>query len=42
VDNDTLKPAKLIVYDPDGAERIIVTFTAFDYNPELDDSLFSV
>jgi outer membrane lipoprotein-sorting protein len=42
VDNETIKPAKLIIYDPDGAERIIVTFTAFDYNPELDNSIFTI
>jgi outer membrane lipoprotein-sorting protein len=42
VNNDTITPHKLVIYDPDGAERIIVTFTAFEYNAELDDSLFTV
>ncbi len=42
VDNETLTPVKLVIYDPDGAERIIVTYGAFEYNVELDDSLFTV
>jgi outer membrane lipoprotein-sorting protein len=42
IDNTTFKPVKLIVYDPDGAERIIVTYGNFEYNVELDDSLFTV
>ena len=41
VDNETLKPVKLCIYDPDGSERIVVTFKTFDYNVELDDELFS-
>lgn len=41
VDNKTLKPVKLGIYDPDGSERIVVTFSSFEYNPELDDELFS-
>lgn len=42
IDNETLKPVKLVIYDPDGAERIIVTYNAFEYNVELDDSLFTI
>jgi outer membrane lipoprotein-sorting protein len=42
MDNETYKPVKLVIYDPDGAERIIVTYGAFEYNVELDDSLFTV
>ena len=41
VDNETLKPVKLCIYDPDGSERIVVVFKTFDYNVELDDELFS-
>jgi len=41
VDNETLKPVKLCIYDPDGSERIVVTFKTFDYNIALDDDLFS-
>jgi outer membrane lipoprotein-sorting protein len=42
MDNETLKPVKMVIYDPDGAERVIVTFNAFEYNVPLDDSLFTV
>ena len=43
MDNETLMPVKLVIYDPDGAERIIVTYSGhFEYNVELDDSLFTI
>ena len=42
VDNETLKPVKLVICDPDGAERIVVTYSAVEYNVELDDSLFTI
>ena len=42
VDNDTLKPIKLLVYDPNGKERIVVTYNTFEYNIELEDSLFQL
>lgn len=40
VDNETLNPIQLIVYDADGVERIVITYTSFEYNPELDGSTF--
>jgi outer membrane lipoprotein-sorting protein len=42
VDNETLLPVKLIVFDPEGAERIIITYHAFEMNVVLDDSLFTM
>ena len=42
IDNTTLKPVQLIIYDPQGSERIVVTYKTFDYNVELGDSLFKV
>ncbi len=42
LDNATLKPVKLVVYDPDGVERIVVTFKSFEYNILLDDTLFKI
>jgi outer membrane lipoprotein-sorting protein len=42
VDNETLKPVKLIILDPEGTERIIVTYHAFEMNVVLDDVLFSL
>ncbi len=41
VDNKTLAPLKLEIYDPDGKERIVVTFKTFNYNVPLSDELFS-
>jgi len=41
VDNETLKPVKLAIYDSQGSERIVVMFKTFEYNVELDDELFS-
>ncbi|MDR1688859.1 MAG: hypothetical protein LBS21_09665 [Clostridiales bacterium] len=40
VDNETSNPVKLVVYDKNSVERIIVNFTEFQYNVELDDTVF--
>jgi outer membrane lipoprotein-sorting protein len=40
VDNQTFKPIKLIIYDPQGSERIIVTYKTFDYNVQLEETEF--
>jgi len=42
VDNTTLLPVKLIIFDQDGAERVVVTYHAFEANVELDDGLFTI
>lgn len=42
IDNETQKPVELIIYDKDNSERIVVTFTNFEYNIELEDSLFKI
>ena len=42
VDNTTLLPVKLIIFDSDGAERVVVTYHVFEYNVVLEDGLFSV
>ena len=42
VDNKTIKPKKLIIYDKEQSERIIVNFDDFDYNFELSDSVFEL
>jgi len=42
VDNETLLPVKLIVFDQDGAERIVVTYHVIEFNVELDDGLFTL
>ncbi len=42
IDNETIKPLKLVIYDPDGVERIIVTYKKIDYNVQLEDSAFTI
>ena len=42
IDNKSFKPVKLIIYDPQGSERIIVTYKTFEYNVTLEDSEFKV
>ncbi|MCL2357216.1 MAG: hypothetical protein FWC70_08695 [Defluviitaleaceae bacterium] len=42
VDNATLNPVKLVIFDRDGAERIIVTYHVFERNAELADTLFTL
>lgn len=42
IDNKTLKPIELIVYDKDNSERIIVSFEKFEYNIDLKDALFKM
>ena len=42
VDNETLLPVKLIIFDPDGAERVVVTYHVFEYNVTLDDAIFTL
>jgi outer membrane lipoprotein-sorting protein len=42
VDNTSLLPVQLIIFDCDGAERIIVTYHVFEKNVELNDELFTL
>lgn len=42
VNNETLKPVELIIYDEDGVERIIVNYESFEYNVKLEDSVFVI
>ena len=42
VDNETMLPVKLVIFDADGAERIVVTYHIFEYNVVLDDGLFTI
>lgn len=42
VDGESLKPVKFVIYDENGKERYIVTYKEFEYNAEIDDSLFSI
>ncbi|MDD5944481.1 MAG: hypothetical protein PUD43_02005 [Clostridia bacterium] len=40
VDNETLLPLKFVIYDEDGGERYVIIYNEFQYNPEIDDSVF--
>ncbi|WP_058486267.1 outer membrane lipoprotein carrier protein LolA [Defluviitalea phaphyphila] len=42
VSNKTLNPVKLVIYDTEGNERIIVEYEEFKYNIELEDSIFQI
>jgi len=40
VDNETQKPLQMIIFDADGVERIVITYSSFEFNSEFEDSLF--
>ncbi len=40
VDNKTLMPVRLVIYDQQGSERILCTFKSFSYNVRIDDAEF--
>lgn len=42
IDNETLKPVELIILDPQGEERISVTYKEIEYNVKLDESVFTL
>ena len=42
VDNETLKPVQFIIYDAKGNETYHFNYHTFDYNVELEDSLFKI
>jgi len=42
VDNQTLDPVRLVIYDRDGTQRVIVNYKTFEYNVDLDDSIFNL
>ncbi len=42
VDNETLIPKQLIIYDVDGKERVKVTYGEFKYNVKFTDNIFNI
>ncbi|MCL2874373.1 MAG: hypothetical protein FWE29_05505 [Defluviitaleaceae bacterium] len=42
VDNKDLVPVKLVIYDSEGGERIVVIYENFEYNVELANDIFHV
>ena len=41
VDNKMLVPVKLVIYDREGGERVVVTYKNFEYNIELANDIFN-
>lgn len=42
INNETKTPEKLVIYDDNGKERILVTYNNFVYNPKIEDSKFNI
>lgn len=42
IDNETLLPVQFVLYDQDGNERYVIEYKDFQYNPQLDHSLFVI
>ncbi len=42
LENKSMLPVKLEIYDTDGKTRVEVSFENFKYNPKIDESVFSV
>ncbi|MBM6828702.1 outer membrane lipoprotein carrier protein LolA [Anaerotignum lactatifermentans] len=42
IDNETLLPVRLVLYDADGKERYRLDYTEFTYNPDFDENLFAI
>ena len=42
VSNDTLLPVQMKIFDPAGVERVVVIFNSFEYNVDIDDSMFKI
>jgi outer membrane lipoprotein-sorting protein len=40
IDNETLRPVKLVVFDPDDVARMVVTYHVIEFNVMLDAELF--
>lgn len=42
IENKTMLPSKLEIYDTDDKTRAEITFKNFEYNPKLEDSIFTL
>ena len=42
IDNETLLPVQMIIYDADGNERYITTYDEFEYDVEFDENTFQI
>lgn len=42
VDNETLDPVRLVIYDTDGRERYIIDYNEFEYNCDFEEGTFDI
>ena len=42
IDEETLKPIKFVIYDTEGKERYIIDYKDFEYNTDIDNTLFEI
>lgn len=42
IDNETLNPVKLVIYDSNGGEKYVIEYNDFQYDPQFEDPIFSV
>lgn len=42
VDNEKMVPLKLVIYDSENKERIVVNFSNFEYNNKIDENIFKM
>ena len=42
INNETLDPVQLIIYDKNNNERLVVNYNSFSYNEEINDDIFKV
>ena len=40
IDNDTLDPVRLTIYDTEGKERYIIDYDKFEYNCDIEEGTF--
>jgi outer membrane lipoprotein-sorting protein len=42
VDRESLLPVRFVIYDTEGNTRYQMDYTAFTFNPQFDDTLFTI
>lgn len=42
IDQETKEPVRMVIYNEDQAETVIVEFNEFTYNPEIKESIFTI
>lgn len=42
VDRESLLPVRFVIYDAEGKERYRMDYSAFEFNPQFDDALFTI